>query len=496
MLKRAKLHIIFYLCMFILSGCSDFFDQEPDDSIPSGKAMQTVADAQVALNGTYRLMTDINYYGRRFLFYADMKGGDFFTPSLGRGDHELFTFTHEENISSYVTYWDIIYKVLLQTNQIIQSISSGKVKVISENEQTTLNDIYGQALSIRALCHFDLVRLYGYPYLKDNGASWGAAIVTRPLNSKEQPDRNTVAETYEQVIQDLNNAIPLLKNSKNNGYFNQFAAKALLSRVYLYHGDWQNAYETALDVIENSACTPYTNEEWASSWKSAFGSESLLELFINPSENDLAASSPTYFLRPREVTSGALGATVAGNHFLNSLSEDPDDVRWTVMGEDEYAIKNTIPGRRGRVLKYEGDGKSLTTATNIKLIRISEIYLIGAEAALKKEEQDLEKVTEWLNVIKRRSPNLPPATKNDTNLEKQILEEKRKELFAEGHRYFDCMRLGKTIIFDEAIFGEPVIPPNGRSTSVDWNYYKCVLPIPLEEILANPSIEVQQNPGY
>jgi hypothetical protein len=75
--------------------------------------------------------------------------------------------------------------------------------------------------------------------------------------------------------------------------------------------------------------------------------------------------------------------------------------------------------------------------------------------------------------------------------------ERRKELIGEGHTYFDILRTGGTIAYDGAIFfGEPSVPANGRGTTVNWNYTKCVLPIPIEEINANPGIGQQQNPGY
>jgi hypothetical protein len=107
-----------------------------------------------------------------------------------------------------------MYYVILQSNNLLAALDEDLVKIVSESDQTAVNNIKGQALFVRALAHFDLVRIYGYPYLKDNGASPGAAIVTEVLNAKDQLVRNTVAEVYTQVIQDLTQASTLMSKSK------------------------------------------------------------------------------------------------------------------------------------------------------------------------------------------------------------------------------------------------------------------------------------------
>ncbi len=504
---RASLILAFFVA---LTSCSGFLDLEPSDSVEKSKAITSVNGANVALNGILRDMTALNYYGRRMVFYADMKGGDFLVPSGGRGDDALWSFNHESNNNAYTGYWNIMYDVILQANNIIENIDAGKVKTMSTAEENTVKDIKGQVLFIRALAHFDLVRVYGYPYLKPGAPStWGAAVVTRTLAYDETLKRNTVEETYKQVTDDLTAAIPLLKTAKNNGYINAWAAKSLLARVYLYKGDWDDAYAMAKDVITNGGYTLYSNANWVSSWKSQFGTESILELVITPSQNDQGTSSPASFLCPKYYRSNNMAAAVASTTFLTALSEDMTDVRWGVMAIDEYgyvtpATSTTpekpalIPNRKGWIKKYEGDGKSTTTATDIKVIRLSEIYLIGAEAALKlqKTTPDLTNAVKWLNDIRKRSPGLAAATTADTDLEDKILNERRKELVAEGHRYFDQLRLGKTITFEEPLFGDPTIPSTGRGTTVDWNFNKCVLPIGHDEILVNPNIKDQQNPGY
>src|SRR5690606_9293512 len=137
-------------------------------------------------------------------------------------------------------------------------------------------------------------------------------------------------------------------------------------------------------------------------------------------------------------------------------------------------------------VNLEGDGKSTNTAVNIKVIRLSEIYLIAAEAAL---PTDRELAATYLNEIRKRSPTLPAATAGTMSLQ-MILDERSKELFAEGHRFFDLIRLDQSITFNDE-FGGITVPH--REKTIDRSFYKTVLPISQDEINANPGIGEQQN---
>lgn len=103
----------------------------------------------------------------------------------------------------------------------------------------------------------NLTRIYGYPYAKDNGASWGACIVQDVRQIDSKPARNTVAECYEAVIKDLNDAIPQLSPEFNFGKMNRWGAMLLLSRAYLYKGDNANALKIAEEAIAGVAKYKY-----------------------------------------------------------------------------------------------------------------------------------------------------------------------------------------------------------------------------------------------
>ena len=140
-----------------------------------------------------------------------------------------------------------------------------------------------------------------------------------------------------------------------------------------------------------------------------------------------------------------------------------------------------------------GDGKATNTAVNIKIIRLSEIYLIAAEAALHstKQEAGADAAAGYLNEIRRRSPGLAPATAA-TITDDMILDERSKELFGEGQRFFDMMRMGRTIEFNDDFQD---IPVSHRGKTIDRTFEKIVLPISQDEINANPALENKQSPG-
>ena len=133
-----------------------------------------------------------------------------------------------------------------------------------------------------------------------------------------------------------------------------------------------------------------------------------------------------------------------------------------------------------------------STAVNIKVIRLSEVYLIAAEAALLKSSPDKALAANYLNAIRQRSPKLDVATSGTITLD-MIADERSKELLGEGHRFFDMMRWNKSITFDDDLGN---ISTTNRQKTIDRTFFKTILPISLDEMNANPAIANQQNTGY
>lgn len=485
-MKKYKI-ILLGLLTISLYSCKDFLDVKPTNSADADEAIKTPKDASVAINGVMRLMTSSDYYGRNFLIYGDAKGGDFTIVSQGRGLDGLYTFNQSPSTGSYSGFWTHIYNNLLQVNNLLENIAKQEAAGV-----TGFDSAKGQALTARALMYFDLVRLYGKPYTQDK-SSFGVPLVLTKLNTDAQPLRATVEQTYTQILKDLTDAAPLLPKTKTNGYINYYANKAIQARVYLNMNDKVNSLLAAEEVINaTSLYTLYSNANWVSSWATQFGSESIFELAVVPLENDLGNSSlGIYHRRKAHGVSAATGFFVASDYFLTRLNQDPTDVRWGIMAADE-----TSASRKGSLYKFSGnttlsggDGKATVTAVNIKVIRLSEMYLVAAESAL---VSDPTKAVGFLNAIRKRAPLLAPATIGTISLD-MILDEKSKELYGEGHRFFDLMRTNKSITYNDE-FGAINVP--NRDKTIDRTFFKTILPISQGEMNANPPIKAQQNPGY
>ncbi len=280
-MKQIKIFIAAFLILG-MTGCSkDFLEVTPTNSGDADKSIQTASDANRMMIGLMANMTNANYYGRNFIMYGDAKGGDLTIASAGRGLDGLYTFNHSASSGSYSGYWSWIYHCVLQANNIITGIEKLKTQGSTEN----FDNYLGQALTLRALMYFDLVRLYGKPYTMDK-SSLGVPNITEPLVASAQPLRATVEENYTQIMKDLTEAAPLLKKTKANGYLNYYGNMALQAKVNLYMGQTGPALTAAQTVINDNVYKLYSNADWVSSWKSQFGTESIFEIAMDPI-NDL-----------------------------------------------------------------------------------------------------------------------------------------------------------------------------------------------------------------
>lgn len=481
-----RINIIGLLVIALLfSSCKDFLNVEPTNSGDAGTAIKTAADAKIMINGLMSKMANGSYYGRNFPLYGDVKGGDVTLVSQGRGYDYLYAYNHSESSNTYAGVWIQAYHCIAQINNLLESITQLEDAGSTEN----FNTYKGQALAARAFIYFDLVRLYGKSY-NDDKSAYGVPNITTKLDANAQELRATVEQNYTQILKDLADSQSLLPKTKSGGYINYYANKALQAKVYLYMGDYPKALAAAEEVINSKVYTLYTNEQWVASWKSEFGSESIFELGIYPSEGDLGNTSlGAYLRRAGHGSTSILGNFMASDYFLARLDQDPKDVRHGVMAADEL-------GRPAACYKYsgsitlEGDKKTTnSTAVNIKVIRLSEVYLIAAEAAL---GIDKALAAQYLNNIRKRSPGLAPATAANITLD-MVADERSKELFGEGHRFFDMIRWNKSIEFNDDLAKLSI---SHRDKVIERSFYKTLLPISIDEINTNPEIGKQQNPGY
>lgn len=486
-----------------LSSCvNDWLDVAPSDGTDADAALTSSSDLAAARTGMYKALKGnsslVDYYGQQFFVYGDVHAGDDYQyNNLGGSNRASFYYdmnyqTASEFTSSTVT-WKSPYIVIGRANRIIAAAEGGALSDAAE-AKATIDQYAAEAKVLRALAHFDLVRIYGKPYTEDQGASLGVPLVTGVLESNAKPARSTVAEVYTQVVKDLTEAISsnALATETEPGYVSVWGAKAILSRVYLNMGDYANALSVAEDIIKNSGAALWTRDQYFKAWDASTPNESEFLFRLNVSgstdNNDLNGIGN---LQGRD----GYKEMVATKKFVDMLSADANDVRNDMFlpatADKEVAAFGT---NKVYLNKLRGQGGNLRNVTIVPIIRLSEVYLTAAECAFRKN--DKTKAVEYLNdlVKNRTTTEASLATVDNITLER-ILIERRKELIGEGQRYFDALRNNETITryTSEADKGwHKTLSKEAQSFNRD--FYKAIAAIPQAEINANPNIK--QNDGY
>ncbi len=485
-----KLFVIALL--FLAQSCSkDFLVEYPTDKQAPGD-IKKMADVAVVMNGAYNMMQDNDFLNSSYITRNDMRSDDYQVPDFGRLEDEYrYDFDAQNSVTGI---WREPYAIIRQVNSIINMLEG--IETESASDEELRQDFIGQSLAIRALCHFALCNSYGLPYSHNGGNSPGVPIVTTVLLSDAKVPRSTVAEVYDQVISDLTTAIPLLSNSKKGGYINSWAAKTLLARVYLYKEENANAYAMATDIINNGPYALMSRSEYVDSWSNEFSSESIYSSVNNAADNT-GGESINNLSDPE-----GYGQFCASQDLIDLVNSDPDDIRNEILYIDQMSTIGD-PTTYGRILKYPGIGNnkativahfegsgSVTSSTtsNVPIFRLSELYLIAAEAAIKGGGAN---AASFLNAIVERANPDATVAEADVNLDR-ILTERRKELMGEGHRFFDLIRNKRDIVRSLSPRATQGGVPSARM-HIPYDDYQVVFAIPVAELNINP---LQQNPGY
>lgn len=486
-----------------LSSCvNDWLDVAPSDGTDADAALTSSSDLDAARTGMYKALKGnssfVDYYGQQFFVYGDVHAGDDYQyNNIGASNRASFYYdmnyqTASEFNTSTVS-WQSPYVVIGRANRIIAAAEGGKLSDAVE-AKAKIEQYAAEAKVLRALAHFDLVRIYGKPYTEDQGASLGVPLVTEVLESNAKPARSTVAEVYTQVVKDLTEAISsnALATETKPGYVSVWGAKAILSRVYLNMGDYANALSVAEDIIKNSGAALWTRDQYFNAWDASTPNESefLFRLNVAGSDdnNDLNGIGN---LQQRD----GYKEMVATKKFVDMLTSDPKDVRNDMFlpakAEKEVAVYGT---NKVFLNKLRGQGGNLRNVTIVPIIRLSEVYLTAAECAFR--NNDKTKAVEYLNdLVKNRTTTVASLATVDNITLDRILIERRKELIGEGQRYFDALRNNETITryTSEADKGwHKTLSKEAQSFNRD--YFKAIAAIPQAEINANPNIK--QNTGY
>lgn len=436
-MKRFPLYIL--LASSLLGSCSKELDQRPSVSLNSDEAILSLEDLDKAINGAYAPLTDRRHsYSSEVALYADGRGGDIaiintaYNQSLAI--HQLQTRqTSAFSEGTYRTFTEVLGRV----NDVLSKAPRIEAQLSSEPEKAAYRDLIGQLYALRGLAHLELARIFCY--LPTSGVNVDAPYSGIPLNVRvyepgHKFQRSTLRETYEQIFQDFKKALETLGKEKtpDSGTINYWAAAALLSRAYLYYGDWQQAYTYAVEVIDQSPYRLYSRDEYTSVWDKTGTSESLFENLTSEKRNTGLTSLGNY-TRPNGYPE--FGAADAYVQWVKN--NNPGDIRQEMIRERDDRNRN----KAYYTTKYPGQATatSKVSVNNFKVIRLSEVYLIAAEAQLKgASAANGHTAVELYNTL--RAQRVSPYTAASSVSLDNILDERRLEFFCEDHRYFDLAR--------------------------------------------------------
>ncbi len=453
----------------LLTACEDFLNQEPQSDISKEEALDDFVSISYALNGAYNgLVLSADYYAEFMMYYPDLTGGNARVRedlSQNAGDilRRMYSFEISEIDDLY--NYEEIYEVLNSVNNIINAVPS-----ITDAAQEDKDRILGEALALRALIHFDLLRCFAQPfnYTADAGHP-GIVILTETPDPDVQLPRNTVGEGYDQVISDLENAINLLPESNTRIRFTALSASALLSRVYLYAEEWSLAAAAANRVIDNSLTSLTDSANYNKMWDNDYlGDEILLKVLNNSNLNSL---SDLFGTVPDEAP-----LITVSQDLVNLF--DPQDVRSLLVGQETYD-----QGTYTITRKYPYQN---LRANAIPVLRLAEIYLNRAEAYAELNREELA-LADLNAVVRRASPSAGEIMLSGEDLKERILEERRKELAFEGHLLFDLNRRKQGVVREDCnqqVFNCNLSYPNDR----------FIQPFPLGALSGNNNLI--QNNGY
>ena len=472
------LSILFIALCIGFSGCQDFLEEAPMLTQSSDLTVSTYNGLNNAVAGAYAPLADRTWYGSFFVLDAEMRAGNATIPDNSDFISGRMTVPYNLSYNSTTTsaVWGLAYYVISMSNNVIDNLDGKDGGDITIQD---LNNLKAEALFLRALSQFDLVRLYAQSYAKNPDGLGVPIILHTDKTASEQPSRNTVKEVYTQVITDLKEAEALIDPSYvRSGVTDPKAVvtlpaiQALLSRVYLYSQQWQLAADYATKVIENPNFNLWTAVEFPTVWgkeTAGIGGEVIFEVY-----GKRANDYDSWWEGPSHMTNPLGYADCAAHPDLTSIY-DANDVRGSLFRTD----KDNVSGELWTT-KYpgKGDGDALSTpdANNVIVLRLSEMYLNRAEALINGASIAGATALTDLNAIRaQRGADALGSAGADI-----VFSERRKELAFEGHLWFDYSRTNRPSLRSD----NPL--PNDSHI---W-----ALPIPKRELDVNKNLT--QNDGY
>lgn len=483
-MKKNILKVLVLLAVFINYSCdNEMDDYRPYNAVTIETFYKTPTDFEQAVNALYSAFRSAGYYsGSGFAddmtITFDVMSDNLIINTEGRQSGRVaHEFTYNSNsvpTSIYVSAYNIISRANIIIDN-IDNLPDGDFK----------NNVLGQALAVRAICHFDVARTFSKipTQSADALSSIGIAYVDT-FDPQQKPARlSTVEETYNRIITDLEASKELVSAANPNYYLNKTSVNGLLSRVYLYRGFYDLAAQRAQDAIDLGAIIP-TRTQFPLVWMDAVpypASGVLFEIAITQQNAVQLGVGYNQFL------GGEFFSEYLCDYELYNLYSSTD------VRKDAYITTATAAGNDyNHIIKYRQDASG-QPFVNGKYLRTEEVYLNMAEAKFR--NSDPTGALAALNEVRaRKYSGFTPGSESGQALLDAILLERRLELAFEGDRFFTLKRLALGLErsghghFADGT-GNPSNPQTISPTDHRWQ-----LPIAQSTIINNNNII--PNPGY
>ncbi len=471
-MKKYFKYTLFALALFSAASCDKNLNLFPYNALETTTAFQTPVDFENAAKGAYQgMVQSTSYFGGDWILVPDILADNLLTASAGRGTGLTFhNWIYNSNTTTSI-YADG-YRVIRRANAILENIGKLSDGAVKDNARA-------EALAIRALAHFDMVRYFGRAYTQAADGDLGIPYVTTTADAS--PARETVKSNYDKIVADFVEAEKGIKLSNGVGRLNKGAVQGLLARAYLYRGEWQNCVDASTRCLTTSpSVTSLAN--FPAVWKDASNDGVLFKVLIT--DKDGVQVGVNY---SQTGASGVRPEFIADFDFFKKY--DSTDVR-----KKTYFLTSAFSGATyNNIAKYFGRATGNANVDDVKVIRGAEVILSRAEsnARLNKNVEALAD----LNALRaQRYAGFVAGTETGQALLDAILLQRRLELAFEGHRFFDLKRLNLPVIRSTAGDKSDGTGVNNAMKTLPAGDPRFQLPLPQQEVNANPNIV--QNPGY
>jgi starch-binding outer membrane protein, SusD/RagB family len=483
---RNILKISAALMVLLTVGCSkEYLNPVPQTSLSDLSVFDNKERIVAQVNGMYSSVKNGWYLGGRFQSAVDLRG-DNWVPLSNNAYVNFNTWNHLElsNTMEVNDIWNQIYAAVNTINIFMDGLKTnwdgGKLTDIITSDE--YNQYMGESLCLRAMCYFDLVRLYARPYIQNDGGNLGVPLRIKAEKAAGGNDlaRSTVAEVYTQILKDLNDAEPLAIATYDDDYLNctrvhKNTIVALKTRVLLTKGDWAGVVTESAKIVPASA--PFvspsgvTNRlvaDWTTLWGSAPTPESIFSMPNTDLSNGGSQSAITWY-----------------------FSADCPEAYFLAATSPVYVDMDATDIRKSSMTEVAGDPNKyfipkfthLTTLADwAPVIRYAEVLLNRAEAIVRSGNAVTQPAVDLLNAVRTRAfltgefTLASFATPDDFYT--TILQERNFEFLGEGMRSFDLMRLGLDIPAKDGLL-------QGTVEAVSATSSAYMYPIPSGELSLN-----------